>query len=173
VGGFIINLIRHSSNAPIIHKSRETSCHLTIPVGKHGSRLYHTLTRFADSLPPDHLTIMGWTPLIPQLLRSHQVVICKAGGAILHEVLAARIPAVIDYVVPGQEEGNAELLLSHDCALRSHQPDQTASAVRKILEDEGKLAHQMKSRMIPPLSLPDAAFRAADAIRQLLSSPSA
>jgi len=43
-------------------------------------------------------------------------VICKAGGAILHEVLAAHIPAVIDYVVPGQEEGNAELLLRHECA---------------------------------------------------------
>jgi hypothetical protein len=72
---------------------------------------------------------------IPHLLQTHDVVICKAGGAILHEVLAAKIPAVIDYVVPGQEEGNAELLLRHDCALRSHTPQETGDCVRRLLEN--------------------------------------
>jgi processive 1,2-diacylglycerol beta-glucosyltransferase len=83
---------------------------LTLPVGKHASRLHHILRRFTDSLPPGTVDIIGWTKRIPEFLRTHDVVICKAGGAILHEVLAAKIPAVIDYVVPGQEEGNAEVL---------------------------------------------------------------
>lgn len=138
--------------------------HLTLPAGKHASRLHHVLTRFADSLPEGQFEVIGWTDRMPDLLGSHDVVICKAGGAILHEVLAARTPAVIDYVVPGQEEGNAEMLLKHGCALRSHQPHETAAAVAQMLAEGGKLRQQMKARMVPPLSLPDAAEKAARVI---------
>jgi processive 1,2-diacylglycerol beta-glucosyltransferase len=137
---------------------------LTLPAGKHRQRLYHTLTRFGDSLPPDRFELIDWTDRMPELLRSHDLVICKAGGAILHEVLAARIPAVIDYVVPGQEEGNAEMLLKHHCALRSVTPQETAAAVAQLLAHNAALAQSMRQRMIPPLSLPDAAHRTARTI---------
>ncbi len=135
---------------------------LTLPVGKHRARLYHVLRAFTDAWPDAPLEVLGWTDRMPELLRSHDVVICKAGGAILHEVLAARIPAVIDYVVPGQEEGNAEMLLSRDGALRSHRPAETAAAVRQILADGGRLAAAMRERLLP-ISVPDAALRTARA----------
>lgn len=137
--------------------------HLTIPVGKHGPRLYHALTRFTDSMPQARIEIIGWTNRMPELLRAHDAVICKAGGAILHEVLAARIPAVIDYVVPGQEEGNAEYLLSRDCALRSHSPAETAAHIAKLLADNCKLAREMSEKM-RPFSVPDAAMRVAGVV---------
>ena len=137
---------------------------LTLPVGKHKSRLHLTLNRFADSLPEDRFTLIGWTDQMPHLLRSHDLVICKAGGAILHEVLAARTPAVIDYVVPGQEEGNAEMLLNHHCALRSHTPLETATLAARMLANEGSLAEEMRNHMVPPLSLPNAAHMTAEAI---------
>ncbi len=144
----------------------EKNARLTLPAGKHARRLYHTLTRFGDSLPPDRFEVIGWTDRMPELLRTHDLVICKAGGAILHEVLAARTPAVIDYVVPGQEEGNAEMLLKHDCALRSTTPQETAAAAARLLADGGQLVRAMRARMIPPLSLPDAAHRAARVITE-------
>ncbi len=140
---------------------------LTLPAGKHASRLHQVLTRFGDSLPPDRFEVLGWTDRMPELLRTHDVVICKAGGAILHEVLAARTPAVIDYVVPGQEEGNAEMLLKYDCALRATTPLETAEAVAKMLDDEQRLLRAMRARMAPPLSLPDAARRAAAAVMEV------
>jgi processive 1,2-diacylglycerol beta-glucosyltransferase len=143
-----------------------TGVKLTLPVGKHASRLYHVLRRFTDSLPSGMVDIIGWTQQIPDFLRSHDVVICKAGGAILHEVMAARIPAVIDYVVPGQEEGNADYLLSRHCALRSHSPEQTGQAVAKLLADGRKLARQMRENMLP-ISLPDAALRVAHEVLAL------
>lgn len=138
---------------------------LTIPVGKHSSRLYHILRKFTDSLPDAPVEIIGWTTRIPELLRTHDVVICKAGGAILHEVLAARIPAVIDYVVPGQEEGNAEMLLSRYCAFRTHTAQETGEAVAKVLADEGKLGLEMRENMLC-ISVPDAAVRTAQAALQ-------
>lgn len=133
---------------------------LTIPVGKHGKRLYHILRKFMDSLPTAKVDIIGWTNKIPELLRTHDVVICKAGGAILHEVMAAQIPVVIDYVVPGQEEGNAEYLLSRQCALRTETAAETAKAVAQVLAEDGKLGAQMKANM-GPISIPDAALRTA------------
>ena len=139
---------------------------LTLPVGKHGSRLYHVLRRFTDSLPPGTLDIIGWTPRIPEFLRTHGVVICKAGGAILHEVLAARIPAVIDYVVPGQEEGNAEMLTSRACGIRTHSPKETAAAVESILTNDGAAGRRMRANMVP-LSIPDAALKTAQAALKL------
>lgn len=138
---------------------------LTIPVGKHSSRLYHVLRAFTDTLPPDVVEIIGWTTRIPELLRTHDVVICKAGGAILHEVLAAQIPAVIDYVVPGQEEGNAEMLLSRNCAFRTETAAATAQGVAKVLDDGGRLGRQMRANMLP-ISVPDAAIRAAQEVLQ-------
>lgn len=136
--------------------------HVTLPVGKHRARLYHVLRRFTDAWPAAPLEVLGWTDRMPELLRSHDVVVCKAGGAILHEVLAARIPAVIDYVVPGQEEGNAEMLLSRDSALRSHTPAETADAVRQILADHHRLGTSMREGMTA-ISVPDAALRTARA----------
>jgi processive 1,2-diacylglycerol beta-glucosyltransferase len=141
-----------------------SGAHLTLPVGKHKRRLHLILNRFADSLPADRFTLIGWTDQMPNLLRTHDLVICKAGGAILHEVLAARIPAIIDYVVPGQEEGNADMLLKHQCALRSHSPRETGAAAVEMLASSGRLAEQMRARMIPPLSLPNAAHVTAAAI---------
>ncbi len=144
---------------------QEKGVKLTIPVGKHSSRLYHVLRAYTDSLPDGRVDIIGWTTRIPELLRTHDVVICKAGGAILHEVLAARIPAVIDYVVPGQEEGNAEMLLSRNCALRTETAQATGEAVAKILADEGRLGRLMRANMLP-ISVPDAAIRAAQDVLQ-------
>lgn len=147
-----------ASLKPLIKKGVQ----LTIPVGKHGSRLYHVLRKFTDEMPDAPVEIIGWTDRIPELLRTHDVVICKAGGAILHEVLAARIPAVIDYVVPGQEEGNAEMLLSRNCAYRSKTAAETGECVAKILANGGKIGRQMHTNMLP-ISVPDAAIRAAKA----------
>lgn len=139
-----------------------TGVKMTLPVGKHDKRLYHVMRRFTDSMPPDTLEIIGWTKRIPEFLRTHDVVICKAGGAILHEVLAAKIPAVIDYVVPGQEEGNAEMLTKHDGGIVTNSAKETAAAVESILTNNSAVGRRMRASMAK-ISMPDAAIRTAKA----------
>ena len=56
------------------------------------------------------LLIRGWTRRIPEYLASHHLVVGKAGGATVHEVLAAGRPMLVNYLLPGQEEGNCLLL---------------------------------------------------------------
>lgn len=134
---------------------------LTLQTGRHAPALYQTIRRFMDSHPAAPVDVIGWTDQLPRYLQTHDILICKAGGAILHEALAARIPAIIDYVVPGQEEGNAELLLTHHCAVRSRSPEETARALQQLLDNHLALATSMRSNM-RPLSVPDAALRVAD-----------
>lgn len=134
---------------------------LTLQTGRHAPAYYQAIRRFQDTHPDAPVEVIGWTDHIPRLLQTHDVLICKAGGAILHEALAARIPAIIDYVVPGQEEGNAQLLLDHHCGLRSHSPNETAQHLQHMLANDFAIAKTMRSHM-QPLSLPDAALRVAE-----------
>jgi processive 1,2-diacylglycerol beta-glucosyltransferase len=136
---------------------------LTLPVGKHASRLYHVLNRFTDSLPGASIEIIGWTNLIPHLLQTHDLVICKAGGAILHEALAASCPAIIDFVVPGQEEGNAELLTRHGCGITTNSPADTGAKAAGLLANNRAIARSMKSKM-RHLNEPDAAMKIAQLV---------
>lgn len=135
---------------------------MTLVTGRHQTRLEPVTKPFASAFPEGRVTIVGWTDRIPALLRTHDLVICKAGGAILHEVLAACCPAVIDYVVPGQEEGNAQYLVTHGCALRSATAAGTAEGVQRLLADGGRLCGDFRAAM-RPLSIPDSAARTARA----------
>jgi processive 1,2-diacylglycerol beta-glucosyltransferase len=140
---------------------------LTLPLGKHLPRLYQSVTRFVDSLPDSHFEVLGWTNQMPHLLQTHEVVICKAGGAILHEALAARCPAIIDYIVPGQEEGNAELLTSHACGVVSKSAEETASLLGKLLADGGGRLKVMRENA-RSLCEPGAALRIAEHVLRSL-----
>jgi processive 1,2-diacylglycerol beta-glucosyltransferase len=141
---------------------------VTLVTGRHSTRLFHTLRRFTDRHPDLPFTIIGWTAEMPKLLRSHQIIICKAGGAILHEVLAAGIPAIIDYIVPGQEEGNAEYLVNHGCGLVSHNPQHTATLVADCLVNQASKAKQMSAAM-GQVAQPHAAKTIADIVHSISS----
>ncbi len=138
----------------------ERGAHLTLPLGKHYSRLYHVSTRFVDSMPHASIDVVAWTPEIPRFLQTHDLVICKAGGAILHEALAAQCPAIIDYIVPGQEEGNAELLAKHECGVVTRTPAETGLQAERMLANDMVMARRMKENTRPH-SMPDASLRIA------------
>jgi UDP-N-acetylglucosamine:LPS N-acetylglucosamine transferase len=58
----------------------------------------------------NRVRVLGWTNEMPQLLMSHHLLIGKAGGATVQETIAAGCPMIINQVIPGQEEGNAQLI---------------------------------------------------------------
>ena len=82
---------------------------LTIVLGRNVRRLYSRARKIKDA-HPERVRILGWTRKVPQLLNSHHLVVGKAGGATVHEAIAARCPMLIHHLVPGQEEGNLRLL---------------------------------------------------------------
>jgi processive 1,2-diacylglycerol beta-glucosyltransferase len=83
----------------------ELGVHLTVTVGR------------ADKLMPeieaavgDKGRVIGWTDQLPRMLHESHLLIGKAGGATVQETIAAACPMIINYVVAGQEEGNARLI---------------------------------------------------------------
>lgn len=80
--------------------------------------------------------LVGWTDKIPELLCSHHLYIGKAGGAIVHEAMAAQCPILVSHVVPGQEEGNIELIERHDIGrLAAHQPAALAASAEEVFAE--------------------------------------
>ncbi len=85
---------------------------LTVTVGRD-----HDLARQLTILATQDrkkLDIRGWTPEMPQLMAESHLLISKAGGATVQEALAAKTPMIITQVVPGQEEGNARLIIDKE-----------------------------------------------------------
>jgi len=85
------------------------------------------------------------------------VLIGKAGGATVQEAIAARCPMVINQVVPGQEEGNARLLLDKGAAVLAVRRPQIVAALERIFTDGASLWHALHAN-ISRLSRPAASL---------------
>lgn len=108
--------------------------------------------------------LIGWTDKVPELLCSHHLYIGKAGGAIVHEALAAQCPVLVSHVVPGQEEGNIELLERHDAGrLAAHYPGSLAASVEEIFSNDATTWKRWK-RNLAALSKPGASRDIAAAV---------
>ena len=72
----------------------------------------------------------------------------KAGGATVSEALGAECPLLINYVVPGQEEGNAELMLKSHCGQRIQDASELPKALTEILaENDASLWQQFRTNL--------------------------
>jgi processive 1,2-diacylglycerol beta-glucosyltransferase len=102
---------------------------LTVTVGRD-----HDLARQLTILATEdrrRLDIRGWTPEMPQLMAKSHLLISKAGGATVQETLAARTPMIITQVVPGQEEGNARLIIDKEAGALATTPREIAAATHR------------------------------------------
>lgn len=79
--------------------------------------------------------VLGWSDQMPRLMCGSHLLIGKAGGATVQEALAAACPMIITKVVPGQEEGNAQLIVQNNCGVIAGHERRVADAVRSALAD--------------------------------------
>lgn len=112
---------------------------LTVVMGRHEKRLSSEVEQLRQAFPAVCVKPVGWTREVPKLLMEHDVVISKAGGATVHECFAAGIPVIANYIIPGQEEGNAELLERLGCGCRCLVPQETGPLLAAMVVD-GRLA---------------------------------
>ena len=133
--------------------------HLTVAYGR-DETLRERLVAAAAGRP---LELHGWTPRIPELLMTHHLLIGKAGGATVQESIAAHTPMLITQVVPGQEEGNAQLLFENECGALCPTADALATKIEHLFADDAAAWRQWE-RNIARLAKPDAALQIADFI---------
>lgn len=132
---------------------------LTVTCGRH-AELMENLRGLAAKMGKP-LELYGWTSEIPHLLRRAHLLISKAGGATVQESLAARTPMIITQIVPGQEEGNAMLLVQNGAGQVATGPREIAKAVRETFEEGGRIYSQ-RHNATGPLSHPAGAREVAN-----------
>lgn len=113
----------------------ESEWEVTCAVGR-DEKLRQQLTPLATGRAR-RAEILGWTDQIPRLLMTHHVVVSKAGGATTQESIAAKCPMLVNQIVPGQEEGNYELLRRHGAGALAETPDVLIRELRRAFADGG------------------------------------
>ncbi len=113
------------------------------------------------------IELHGWTPLVPDLLMQNHILIGKAGGAATQEAIAAKTPMIITKAVPGQEEGNARLIVENECGALCETDDAIVKTVSLAAADNAALWHRWHAG-ITKLSRPNAS---RDIARFIMSYP--
>jgi processive 1,2-diacylglycerol beta-glucosyltransferase len=116
---------------------------LTMVMGRNVRKLY-SRAREIQLAYPGRVRLIGWTRKVPQLLNEHHLVIGKAGGATVHEAIAARCPMLIHHLVPGQEEGNLRLLEIIESGHLADSPDALSRGITELLADNSAKWRKMK-----------------------------
>ena len=111
---------------------------LTMVLGRNVRRLY-SRARQIQLAYLGRVRLIGWTHRVPQLLNHHHLVVGKAGGATVHEAIAAQCPMLIHHLVPGQEEGNLKLLEMIGGGYLADSPEALTRGLTELLSD--KAAH--------------------------------
>jgi processive 1,2-diacylglycerol beta-glucosyltransferase len=113
----------------------KTDWDLTLAIGR-DERLRGRLSKVASGRKAP-FSILSWTDQIPRLLLTHHALISKAGGASTQEAITARCPMIVNQIVPGQEEGNYELLRRRDIGARAETPEEVLAALSGAFADGG------------------------------------
>jgi processive 1,2-diacylglycerol beta-glucosyltransferase len=121
--------------------------HLTIVMGKN-FRLLQSRARELKAAYPGRVRLLGWTKKVPQLVTSHHMVVGKAGGATVHEAIAARCPMLIHHLVPGQEEGNLQLLQQLGAGDLAEDPKDLSASVSAMLANDAAKWRDMKAALV-------------------------
>ena len=108
------------------------------------------------------LRTLGFIDYVDDLVVASDVVITKAGGLTVSEVLARATPMIIINPIPGQEESNADYLAGVGAALSIRLPEYVPFAVTRLLADPDRL-HQMR-RTAALAARPRAALDVVEAI---------
>ena len=99
------------------------------------------------------------------MLESH-LLISKAGGATVQETIAAKCPMIINQVVPGQEEGNARLIVETRSGMVATTPEAIVVAVEQASADDARLWREWSAN-ISRLSRPRASLEIAELLLAL------
>lgn len=93
-----------------------------------------------------NISVYGFTDKIPKLMENADVLISKPGGLTVTEALVKRLPILIPYMLPGQEEDNAEFLLNSGIALVVNDIDEIDIVVDRLV-NEPEILKDMKSKI--------------------------
>lgn len=142
---FMINSGRRQALAIARALLQHRGWHLTFTAGR-DEALRRELAELARGAPAA-AEVLGWTNRIPELLMTHHVVISKAGGATTQESINALCPLLVSQIVPGQEEGNYELIRRHDAGALAETPAAIVSTLQRLFAHDARLWQHWRANL--------------------------
>jgi processive 1,2-diacylglycerol beta-glucosyltransferase len=146
----------------LVRKLLSLDIQLIVTVGKNDA-----LRRAIESVANGRkIEIFGWTDEMPRLLCQSHVLIGKAGGATVQETIAAACPMIINHVVSGQEEGNAELIVETNSGAMALSNDEVVAQIERAFANSGQQWGEWSAN-ITKLSRPRASIEIAEFLLSL------
>ena len=106
-----------------------------------------------------------------EFMLAADAIICKAGGLVVTESLAAGLPMLLVDVIPGQEEGNRDYVVKNGAADMIESPLEMLETLAHLTADGGALFKQ-RARNARQLGRPNSALDVADMVwRTALRGP--
>ncbi|MDQ3809009.1 MAG: glycosyltransferase [Chloroflexota bacterium] len=128
---------------------------VTIVCGRN-DQLQRQVRSLPSRLPVEAL---GFVEDVPDLMRSADLLITKAGGVTLAEAFCCGLPTVVYDVLPGQEQGNLSYALRHGAVMYARTPAALARVVADLFSDP--VRRDQLAQAAYRLARPDAAARIA------------
>lgn len=100
---------------------------------------------------------------IPTMMLASDGIICKAGGLIVTEALAAGLPLMLVSAIPGQETGNADYVTSGNAGMRVESPLDALKLTTHWLADDHRLLKEQAANAAR-LGRPQAAHTVAQLV---------
>ncbi len=107
--------------------------------------------------------IYGYVDNMPDMMLAADGIICKAGGLVVTEALAAGLPIVLIDVIPGQEEGNRDYVVKNGAGVMAAKPMQVLETLAHWTRDGGSGLRDAAENA-RRIGRPQAAMDAADLI---------
>lgn len=151
-----------------ILEAADGNTEVTVVLGRNVKKLYDRAREIQLEFP-GRVQIKGWTRRVPELLCDHHLVVGKAGGATVHESIAAQTPMLIHHLVPGQEEGNLALLKDIGAGQLTETSKQVRKAINFMTANDAVQWRKMKTNL-QQKTLPCGATAAANFILSQISN---
>jgi processive 1,2-diacylglycerol beta-glucosyltransferase len=141
----------------LVRRLLELDVDLTVTVGRN-EKLHHAVQSAAGTRA---IEIFGWTDQLPRLFKTSHLLIGKAGGATVQEAVAAACPMIVNHVVSGQEEGNAQLIVQTNSGAVALSAETVVAEVRRAFANDA-VQWKMWKENISRMSRPRASLNIAE-----------
>jgi processive 1,2-diacylglycerol beta-glucosyltransferase len=156
---YIINTGKKKSGKAVDRLLEVPRVQLTITVGR-DAELKEKLVQRTEKFG-DRVRVLGWTNQMPRLMLTHHLVVTKAGGATVQEAIAGRCPMILNQVIPGQEDGNAQLVKELDAGVVAEKNREVAEWIAKAFAGEARLWKKWRENL-NKVARPEASLRIAE-----------
>lgn len=120
------------------------AAHITLLAGSRAPRFTALL---AGEMAAGQVAVLSATDRMADLFEESHLYIGKAGAATLFECYAARLPVLVNFALPGQEQGNLELLLQDGAGCYAETPSELVQAVQALLAADAAAWRRIRSAM--------------------------